>query len=164
MDLGRLYAVATKSTSRTLSSFFDDMVRCETRLYNAATERLRTEHGIVATQFEFLRWFRDNPGSRVSETATNFAAGIGAISKGIDRLEVRGWVARHPNPDDRRSSLVSLTRDGEVLLADAEETWAAALDEFVSSTLSGEQVAAAGAALAVLRRALERERIGLPVG
>src|SRR4051794_8734346 len=91
--IARLYAVATKRASGRRSSssfFFDDLVRCETRLYNAVGERLRAEHGLVTSQFEFLRYFRDHPGSRVADTATNFAAGIGAISKGVDRLEARG--------------------------------------------------------------------------
>lgn len=159
-----MYAVATKDATARLSSFFDDLVRCETRLYNALSERLRAEHGLVATQFELLRYFRDHPGSRVADTATNFAAGIGAISKGVDRLEARGWVARHANPADRRSSLVTLTGTGATLLGAAEETYAAVLDELVSSFLAPEQVAAAGAALTILRRGLERGRFGLPVG
>jgi MarR family multiple antibiotic resistance transcriptional regulator len=162
--LGRLYAVASKLTSGQLSAFFDDLVRCETRLYNAIGDRLRSEHGIVTSQLEHLRYFRDHPGARVAETAANFAAGIGAISKGIDRLEAKGWVSRHPNPADGRSSLVSLTSSGTLLVADAEETYSQALEELVTPTLTGADIVAAGAVLAALRRSLEAGRIGLPVG
>jgi MarR family multiple antibiotic resistance transcriptional regulator len=162
--LDRLYAVATKSAREQFSTFFDDLVRCETRLYNAIGERLRVEHGIVTTQFEFLRYFRDNPASRVADAATNFAAGIGAISKGVDRLETRGWVRRNPNPADARSSLVSLTASGAALVADAEVTYLDALDELLSPTVDGEQLEAGGAVLSALRGHLERGRIGLPVG
>jgi DNA-binding MarR family transcriptional regulator len=33
----------------------------------------------------------------------------------LDLLERRGWVERRPNPDDRRSVLVSITPDGRAL-------------------------------------------------
>ncbi len=147
-----------------LNAFFDDLVRCETRLYNAVGERLRVEHGLGASQFEFLRYFRDHPRSRVADTATYFAAGVGAISKGVDRLEARGWVVRDPNPADGRSSLVSLTSTGAELVARAERTFSGYIDELLSATFSSEQITTAGRALAVLRSSLEHERIGLPVG
>lgn len=144
--------------------FFDDLVRCETRLYNALGETLRKEHGIVTSQFEFLRYFRDHPGSRVADVAANFAAGLGAISKGVDRLEARGWVRRHPNPADGRSSLVSLTRAGEQLAAAAEGTFRERLAELVSATIDPVGGDSPAAALAALRSALERDRVGLPIG
>jgi MarR family multiple antibiotic resistance transcriptional regulator len=144
--------------------FFDDLVRVETRLYNAVGERLRAEHGLAASQFEFLRYLRDHPGARVADIATTFAAGFGAISKGVDRLEARGWAVRTPSPTDGRSSLVSLSEHGSALLEDAEQTFADVLDELVARTLTADQVADAGAALAALRRALEESRIGMPVG
>src|SRR5947208_11404749 len=95
-----------------LPGFFADLVRCETRLYNALNDRLRERHGIVTSQFESLRHLRDHPGARVADLAAEFAAGIGAVSKGTDRLERNGWVARRPNPADRRSSLLVLTEAG----------------------------------------------------
>ena len=144
--------------------FFDDLVRCETRLYNAIGEKLRAEHGIVASQFEFLRYLRDHPRSRVADIAANFAAGIGAISKMTDRLEALGWATRLPNPADGRSSLISLTASGAALVAKAERTFHEHLDELVSPAISADQVDAARAALAALRRVLENARVGVPVG
>jgi MarR family multiple antibiotic resistance transcriptional regulator len=156
--------MASTSAIDGLAAFFDDLVRCETRLYNAVGERLRAEHGIVASQFEFLRYLRDHPGSRVADVATTFAAGIGAISKMVDRLEARGWATRLPNPADRRSSLISLTTSGAALVAAAELTFRAHLDELIAPAVSVDQVEAAGVTLAALRRALEHARIGIPVG
>ncbi len=160
----KLYAVASTSANEELASFFDDLVRCETRLYNAVGEKLRAEHGIVTSQFEFLRYLRDHPRSRVADIATNFAAGIGAISKGVDRLVARGWAARLPNPADGRSSLISLTAGGAALVAEAERTFHEHLDELLSAAISADQVDAARATLAALRRALELARIGVPIG
>lgn len=73
-----------------LQGFFADLVRCETRLYNTLNDGLREAHGIVTSQFEFLRFLREHPGSRVADLAAEFAIGAGATSKGVDRLEKRG--------------------------------------------------------------------------
>lgn len=162
--LARLYAVASSYPRRKLDNFFDDLVRCETRIYNAVGEELRTEHGIATSQFEFLRYVRDHPGCRVADLATNFAAGIGAISKSCDRLVARGWIRRSPNPADGRSSLLSLTAQGEALVADAESTFARHLKQLIMPAVDPEQFDAARVMLAELRSALERDRIGLPVG
>ena len=44
--MGKMYAVAYN-----LAQLFDDLVRCETRLYNALNDALRADHGIVATAY-----------------------------------------------------------------------------------------------------------------
>lgn len=156
--------MASSSAAERRADLFDDLVRCETRIYNALGERLRVEHGIVTSQFELLRHLRDHPDARVAELATAFAAGIGAVSKGVDRLEARGWATRVPNPADRRSSLIRLTGSGVTLVEAAERTFAEQLEQLLVPALSDAQAAAAGEALAVLRRALEDGRVGLPVG
>lgn len=156
--------MASSSAAERRADLFDDLVRCETRIYNALGERLRVEHGIVTSQFELLRHLRDHPDARVAELATAFAAGIGAVSKGVDRLEARGWATRVPNPADRRSSLIRLTGSGAALVEAAERTFAEQLEQLLVPALSDAQAAAAGEALAVLRRALEDGRVGLPVG
>jgi MarR family multiple antibiotic resistance transcriptional regulator len=149
--------VATKST---LAALFDDLVRCETRLYNAANDRLRERHGIVTSQFELLRYVRDHPGTRVADLSAAFAIGIGAASKGVDRAEQRGWVARQANPADRRSSLLVLTGDGENLTGAAEKT----LDELLGQLVGEEVGEAVPRFLATLRAALEADQVGMPTG
>ncbi|OIK03743.1 MarR family winged helix-turn-helix transcriptional regulator [Streptomyces monashensis] len=145
-------------------AFFADLVRCETRLYNALNDRLRERHGIVTSQFELLRYLREHPGSRVADLAAEFAIGIGATSKGIDRLERHGWVARQPNPADRRSSLLTLTDDGARLSDAAERTFTERLTELLGGALSRPQTSAAAQVLSLLRTALEREGVGIPTG
>ncbi|MGA5302744.1 MarR family winged helix-turn-helix transcriptional regulator [Nucisporomicrobium flavum] len=143
-----------------LLGFFDDLVRCETRLYNALNDRLRERHGIVTSQYEFLRHLRDHPRSRVGDLAVRFAIGVGATSKGVDRLESRGWVSREPNPTDRRSSVLVLTDGGRELADAAEKTVAEGLRELVA----GHVGAPAARSLARLRAALEEDQIGIPAG
>ncbi|MFJ7206185.1 MarR family winged helix-turn-helix transcriptional regulator [Streptomyces sp. NPDC098789] len=147
-----------------LSDFFADLVRCETRLYNALNDRLRERHGIVTSQFEFLRHLRDHPGARVADLAAEFAVGIGATSKGVDRLERQGWVARRPNPSDRRSSLLALTDDGLRLADAAEATFTERLTELIAGGIKASPVTAAARALSELRTSLERDQVGTPTG
>jgi MarR family transcriptional regulator, multiple antibiotic resistance protein MarR len=144
------------------TSFFDDFVRCETRLYNALNEHLRVQHGIGTGQFEFLDYLRREPGSRVGDLASAFAIGIGATSKGIDRLENQGWVRRLPNPADRRSSLLELTQAGEDLADQAGHSCEQRLRELLE--VSAEQLAVLASTMATLRRTLERDQVGMPVG
>ncbi|GAA3735221.1 MarR family winged helix-turn-helix transcriptional regulator [Streptomyces tremellae] len=147
-----------------LPAFFADLVRCETRLYNALNDRLRERHTIVTSQFEFLRFLRDHPGSRVADLAAEFAIGIGATSKGVDRLEKQGWVRRRTNPSDRRSSLLDLTAGGRRLVGAAEATFTTALAELTADVLGGPSGPAAVQVLSELRAVLERDRTGLPTG
>ncbi|MGY5034893.1 MarR family winged helix-turn-helix transcriptional regulator [Streptomyces sp. 900116325] len=156
--------MAYTSDAVDLPAFFADLVRCETRLYNALNDRLRARHGIVTSQFEFLRFLRDHPGARVADLAAEFAIGIGATSKGVDRLEKQGWAIRQPNPADRRSSLLDLTDDGTRLVHAAEETFAEELAELIGRTLDIASASAAAHAFVKLRSALERNQIGTPTG
>ncbi|MFE2376089.1 MarR family winged helix-turn-helix transcriptional regulator [Streptomyces sp. NPDC059398] len=147
-----------------LPAFFADLVRCETRLYNALNDHLRERHGIVTSQFEFLRFLREHSGARVADVAAEFAIGAGATSKSVDRLEQRGLIVRQANPADRRSSLLALTGDGSQLLHAAEVTFTARLGELVEDTLDQNATAAVGRALRQLRSALERDGVGTPTG
>ncbi|WAP55022.1 MarR family winged helix-turn-helix transcriptional regulator [Streptomyces sp. S465] len=147
-----------------LPGFFADLVRCETRLYNALNDRLRERHGIVTSQFEALRYLRDHPESRVADLAAEFAIGIGATSKTIDRLEKQGWAARQPNPADRRSSLLALTDNGTQLVDAAEKTFTTKVAELIGGTLDNSSATAAAQALSRLRSVLERNQIGTPAG
>ncbi|MFJ9250867.1 MarR family winged helix-turn-helix transcriptional regulator [Streptomyces sp. NPDC101776] len=158
--------MASKVSSETvdLPGFFADLVRCETRLYNALNDRLRERHGIVTSQFEALRHLRDHPGARVADLAAEFAIGIGAASKTVDRLEKQGWAVRQPNPSDRRSSLLALTDDGLQLVDAAEGTFTERLSELIADVLKVSPVTAAAQALSELRSVLERDQIGTPTG
>jgi len=158
--------VASKASAEPadLPGLFVDLVRCETRLYNALNDRLRERHGIVTSQFEGLRYLRGHPGARVADIAADFAIGIGATSKSVDRLEKRGLVVRQPNPSDRRSSLLALTEAGAQLVDAAEKTFAAALAELIGAAVDNSSAAAAAQALSALRSVLERDRVGMPTG
>src|SRR3954454_20632182 len=49
---------------------------------------------------------------RMSELAGVANGSLSRLSRGVDRLEKRGWVARRPDPDDGRYTLATLTDAG----------------------------------------------------
>ncbi len=146
------------------AALFDDLLRCEIRLYNGLDARLRERHGLMLTQLGLLRYIDANPGCRVVDLAASFAVGVGAFSKAIDRSTKLGWVRREANPNDRRSSLLHLTPEGAALVKAAEPTFADYLDELLGAALTSEQRRETAAALSLLRATLEQARIGIPAG
>ena len=145
---------------------FTDLVRAETRLYNAVAERVKAEAGIGAGHFEMLRYVRDHQdqGARVADVASTFAIGVGTTSKIADRLEKEGWLERRPNPANRRSSLLALTPAGESVVSRTEPVWQAAIQEILGSAVTPEELTTLSLALAALRSDLERRHLGLPTG
>ncbi len=143
---------------------FTDLVRVETRLYNAVAERVKVQAGVGAGHFELLRYVRDHPDARVADLASAFAIGVGTTSKIVDRMEKEGWLERRPNPANRRSSLLSLTPEGESVVSRAEPAWQAAIQELIGGTVTPEELTALSRVLDALRSDLERRHLGLPTG
>lgn len=171
LGLDKLHSVASTLSSTECSydpgevaQLFSDLVRVETRLYNAINDHLRARHGIGAGQFEFLNYIKQNPNCRVGDLSTFFAVGIGATSKAIDRSAALGYLERKPNPHDRRSSLLELTAAGEALVSAAEQSFTDKLGELTAAEWTAPHRQALGAALGPLRLRLERDRIGHPAG
>ena len=74
----------------------------------------------------------------------------------LGRLERRGHAERVPNPDDGRSYLIRLTKDGEGLLAEARPAFRD-YAEAVEGRLGSKRVDALRAALDELRQAVAAE-------
>ncbi len=144
--------------------FFADLVRCETRLYNHFNDELRATHGIVTSQYEFLRYIRDHESTRTTDLAAEFAIGVGAVSKAMDRLESRGLLVRMPNPANRRSTILTLTSEGRALSDEADATFQARLAGILADAATPDQLSASASVLARLRSVLEKGRLGTPTG
>ena len=147
-----------------LDTVFTDLVRVETRLYNAVAERVKAAGGVGAGNFELLRHVRDHPGARVGDLAAAFAIGVGSTSKIADRLEKEGWLERRPNPANRRSSLLVLTAAGEAVVSRAEPVWQAAIREVLGGAVSPDELTALARTLGALLADLEQRNLGLPTG
>jgi DNA-binding MarR family transcriptional regulator len=138
-----------------LTALFTDLVRLETRVYNAIDARLRAEHELSLGQYEFIRYIDSRGTCRVYDLAHEMAITVGATSKAVDRLEAAGRVRRTANPDDRRSSLLALTPAGQHLLAEATPTFEAELTTWIGSVLPTQSLDQLATSLSMLRQRAE---------
>lgn len=77
----------------------------------------------TAVSFEGLRtlaFVADNPGICLSDLAEHLWVGMPTASKKVDDLVERGLLQRGADASDRRRLTLSLTRDGERLIATAK--------------------------------------------
>ncbi|MFB7787373.1 MarR family winged helix-turn-helix transcriptional regulator [Streptomyces vinaceus] len=142
-----------------VTSIFTDLVRVETRLYNAVNTRLQAERGLSLGQFEFLEIIDRVPGCRVLDIVGEVAITVGAVSKAVDRLVAAGWCLRVAHPQDRRSSVLRLTSEGETQLSASRPV---VEDELASltATVPPDDLARIAPALATLRATLEAGSVG----
>ncbi len=64
------------------------------------------------TQASLLAYVTEFGATTQTQLADRLGIGRAAIGSVIDRLQQRGLVARHPNPDDRRVWLIDVTDGG----------------------------------------------------
>ncbi len=79
-------------------------------------ENLLKPYGLTVEQLHLLKSMSVDMGvtqRQLCELAGKKPANITRI---LDRLEKKNRIVRRPNPEDRRSSLVFLTREGELLV------------------------------------------------
>jgi len=106
-----------------LRRLFNELIRFEIELWDAVDGRLKREFGLPLTHFEPMSVMGRQPGCRVYDIATELGITTGGTSKLVDRIEASGYCRRRPNPDDRRSSLLELTAEGQRLLAEAGQVF-----------------------------------------
>ena len=133
-----------------------DLVRVETRLYNAVNARLKDAGGLALPQLEVLSVIRDVPGCRVLDISRTISITVGAASKGVDRLQDQGWCRRSVDPADRRSSVLSLTAEGRTAVERATPVFEAATRDALGALLSGPDLDRLAHILRTLRAELDR--------
>ncbi|GAA0277424.1 MarR family winged helix-turn-helix transcriptional regulator [Cryptosporangium japonicum] len=136
-----------------LRDLFDDVIRTEVLLWNAVDARLRADADLSVGTLDVLRVIERTPGCRVQEVAEALGITVGGASQAVDRAERRGLCARHPNPKNRRSSVLELTPEGTGALRTALRTFDAELAARFGA-LAPAQLAALGDALRTLRATL----------
>ena len=97
-----------------------------------------------------------DPALRVPEVARRLEMPLSTMLFRLGRLERRGHAERVPNPDDRRSYLIRLTKEGTRLLGEARPAFRD-YAEAVEGRLGSKRVGALRAALEELREAVTAE-------
>jgi MarR family transcriptional regulator, organic hydroperoxide resistance regulator len=136
-----------------LRQLFNDIIRFEIELWNAADVRLRHEFQLPLPQFEPMSVIDRLPGCRVYDIATELGITTGGVSKLVDRIEARGYCRRLPNPADRRSSLLELTAEGKRVLTEAGVAFDEELQRMLGSAVPERTLRQFAAVLVRLRAA-----------
>lgn len=108
-----------------------------------AFESRRADHladfDLTSADFDLLATIRRTQGSagvNPSQILQSVMVSSGGLTKRLDRLEESGLTARHPDPDDRRGTLVRLTAAGEKLIDEVLPSVVTMEHEFLTQELS----------------------------
>jgi DNA-binding MarR family transcriptional regulator len=144
----------------TYTDFFKQFIRAEIELWNSLTIHLSAEVGISLPQLQGLVAIDKFDGAaRVQDISDEMLITVGATSKLVDRLERDGHAARRSNPDDRRSSIVVLTKEGAQFLSagvDASEKY---LSEILQHSFSESRAAELASELLTLRTRISQTEL-----
>jgi DNA-binding MarR family transcriptional regulator len=108
--------------------------------------RARGRMALRASDFQAVQFLaaREAVGApaRLIDLAETLGVTSAAATLAVDRLVARGLVRRAPDPDDRRSRIVTLTDDGQQGLTDAYENLPAAVQELLDAvpTVEAERI------------------------
>jgi DNA-binding MarR family transcriptional regulator len=121
---------------------------------HAVEVRLRAELSVGLAIAQTLAVIAAVPDCRVHDIVRGLSITVGGASKTVDRLERDGLVARRPHPNDRRSSVIALTRTGASTHAKAQQLIETELEARVGGVLSDRALDQLHRAIAKLRAAL----------
>jgi DNA-binding MarR family transcriptional regulator len=102
----------TKQPSSSIEEKLSDLVRQHSSavLRHAAATAKRM--GLEASELAALEHLQAGGAINQKRLGERLSMSPGAITAMIDRLQRRGYVERIPNPEDRRSALVNITKAG----------------------------------------------------
>ncbi len=135
-----------------LAGLFSDLVRLETELWDRIDRRLREDHDLPLSWFEPMQVMDRVVACRAVDIAEALSITVGGVSKLVDRIERAGWCVRTPNPDDARSSVVTLTRAGRRLLEAAKGSCVDELARQFGAAVSTDRLAVFASIVRDLRR------------
>jgi DNA-binding MarR family transcriptional regulator len=135
--------------------FFTALVRYEIELWGTVDAALHEGGRISLAQLQAVEIVDAHGGGvRVLDISGEIGITIGAASKLVDRLERDGLAVRAPNPNDRRSSLIALTKNGQSALQAAAEV----RDDVLRAAISEDAQRSASRVLVDLQRQLDDYR------
>ena len=118
-----------------------------------------SERGISQAEAHVLSHLSLRGPCSIADVHQSFGHRRSTLTSILNRLEDRGLIAREVHPDDRRSYLLRLTRDGKPLASGARRTLER-LEAAVLSRLSEQQVASFVGVIEAIQTAAEEEEKG----
>ena len=118
------------------------MVSCSVKMESILSQRLRKEFKTSMARFDVMSRLERHPdGLTMSELSRRLIVSNGAITGLVDKLAEAGLVTRHEDPNDRRSTIVRLSRKGRdnfLRMARRHEEWVVSILGELSSEAQSE--------------------------
>ena len=97
------------------------MLRAHRDLVLSLDTQLERDHSLPLSSYEVLMVLVDSEGgrARMGEIADQLLLSQSGLTRLVDRLVHRGWVARTPCEDDARGLYAAITRSGRAKLSKA---------------------------------------------
>ncbi len=103
------------------------LLSCSTQIEQEIRLRLRQRFATTLPRFDYLAQLERHPQGLRMNTLSRYLMVTGGNVTGLtDQLVGEGWVERTPDPDDRRSLIVTLTEAGHqrfIEMAEEHEAW-----------------------------------------
>lgn len=96
------------------------------------------DSGVGTAEIDLIHALRHHPGVTQAKLAEILHADKAAIARRTRNLEVKGYLVRRDDPNDRRSQLLFPTEKAEMLKASKAEI-EASFYEYLTATLTGEE-------------------------
>jgi DNA-binding MarR family transcriptional regulator len=133
---------------------------CTALIEGEIRRRLRRQFGETLPRFDLLAQLeRVEDGMTLGEVSKRMMVSAGNVTSLVERMVRAGYVERRTSPNDRRSQLIRLTRDGRQVfgvMAAAHQEWVAEL----LGDLRDRDIAVAMDELAKVKRSVTRVLAG----
>lgn len=106
---------------------------------HAAIFQANTIEGLTATQFAALVRLSEHGKCSQNRLGRLAAMDVATIKGVVDRLRQKGFTLTEPDPDDKRRTLISLSPEGEALVARMKEVGARITEETLAPLGPAEQ-------------------------
>lgn len=145
-------------TSESAQSAAESLAELAPRLGRIIANALESDPGIALSlrQYRLLERLTDRP-HRTGELATGAGVTQPTASAAVASLEARGLVARKPDPDDRRATLIEINDRGSAVFAEARERVLQRLS-IVTADMTAEDAGALAALQPILVTGMDRLR------
>lgn len=110
------------------------------RLLRTVFERRVRSLGLTRAQWLVIARLHQRPGLSQSEVADLLEIEKATAGRLIDRMEVKGWLERRPDPNDRRINRLHLTDEAERMHAIIWPLAEATVDEALSGLSTAERL------------------------
>ncbi|MDG1023625.1 MAG: MarR family transcriptional regulator [Flavobacteriaceae bacterium] len=99
-------------------------IRKIVRAVNLESKRIEKNFGLSIPQLLTLKFLKESPDfkSTMKDLKSHLSLNASTVTGIISRLELKGFIARLPSPNDKRSTPVVLTSKGHTLVNTTDES------------------------------------------